>query len=310
MLRRTPALVAVLAAATLAVTGCGGGNDTPAAPASASDAAYPVSVGTVTLTEQPTKIVSLSPTATEMLFAIGAGSQVAAVDDQSNYPPEAPKTDLSGYQPNAEAIAGSSPDLVVLANDTNKIVDQLTKLKVPVYVAPAAKTLDDTYQQISDLGRLTGHADQATALNGQMKNDIDKLITDLPRPAGKKLRYYYELDPNYYTVTDQTFVGALFGELGLTSIANSADKDGSAGGYPQLSPEVVIDAGPDFVFLADVNCCQQTPEKVSERAGWGGIPAVTQHRVVALDDDIASRWGPRTVDLVRTVADAVAAASN
>ncbi|MFB9234989.1 ABC transporter substrate-binding protein [Plantactinospora siamensis] len=307
MRRRTPAiLTAVLAAAALAVTGCGGGTDRPAAPASSGNVAYPMTVGKLTLDEQPRKIVSLSPTATEMLFAIGAGSQVTAVDDQSNYPPEAPKSKLSGFQPNAEAIAGRSPDLVVISNDTNKIVDQLGKLKIPVYLAPAAKTLDDTYRQLGDLGKLTGHADQATDVAGKMKDDIAKLVKDVP--TGKKQRYYYELDPNYYTVTSKTFVGSLFSMMGLTSIADSADKDGAAGGYPQLSPEVVIDAGPDFVFLADAKCCQQTPGKVAGRAGWGGIPAVTHHRVITLDDDIASRWGPRTVDLVRSIADAVAKA--
>lgn len=160
MSRRTPRLLAAaLVAGALLLGGCAeqtSPDTTPPASRSAG-ASFPVTVGKLTLEKRPEKIVSLSPTATEMLFAIGAGKQVTAVDDQSNYPPEAPKSDLSGFQPNAEAIAGRSPDLVVLANDMNKIVDQLTALKIPVLLAPAAATLEDTYQQITDLGALTGH---------------------------------------------------------------------------------------------------------------------------------------------------------
>ncbi|HEY0700413.1 MAG TPA: ABC transporter substrate-binding protein, partial [Micromonospora sp.] len=185
MSRRTPAFLgAALAVLALALGGCADSGDksgaTPA-PSASSAAAFPVTVGSVTLDKRPEKIVALSPTATEMLFAIGAGKQVTAVDDNSNYPPEAPKTDLSGFNPNAEAVAARTPDLVVISNDSNKIVDQLTKLKIPVYVAPAARTLDDTYRQLADLGQLTGHVDEAADVTRRTKDDIAKLVGDLPK---------------------------------------------------------------------------------------------------------------------------------
>ncbi|SDZ36523.1 iron complex transport system substrate-binding protein [Micromonospora pattaloongensis] len=296
---------AVLAAAALIVTGCANGSDDTPAAAPSSAATFPVTVGTVTLEKRPEKIVALSPSATEMLFAIGAGKQVTAVDDNSNYPAEAPKSDLSGFNPNAEAIAAKNPDLVVLSNDTNKVVDQLTKLKVPVYVAPAAKTLDDTYQQIADLGALTGHPDEAADLTTRMKNEIDKLVKDVPQRA-TKLRYYYELDPTFYSVTSKTLVGSLFALVGMENVADAADPDGAKGGYPQLSQEVLVKANPDLIFLADVKCCQQSPETVKARSGWAAMNAVKNNQIVTLDDDIASRWGPRVVDLVRAIVDAVA----
>jgi iron complex transport system substrate-binding protein len=240
-----------------------------------------------------------------MLYAIGAGSQVTAVDDQSNFPAEAPKTDLSGFQPNAEAIAGESPDLVVLSNDTNKVVDQLNRLKIPVYLAGAGQTLDDSYRQIEDLGALTGHADEAADLSTRMKDEIDKLVEDVPQRA-EKLTYYYELGPELYSLTSRTFVGSLFTMVGMENVADAADADGSKGGYPQLAAESLVSADPDMIFLADTKCCQQSADTVKARAGWAGITAVKSNQIVPLDDDIASRWGPRVVDLVRQITDAVA----
>ncbi|MEV4758143.1 ABC transporter substrate-binding protein [Micromonospora sp. NPDC049559] len=305
--RATKALTATLAAAALALAGCGDpAADKPAGSASGG-AAFPVTVGQLTLAARPEKIVALSPTATEMLFAVGAGKQVTAADDNSNYPPEAPKSELSAFQPNAEAIAAKNPDLVVLSNDTNKIVDQLTALKIPVYLSPAAKTLDDTYRQLGDLGKLTGHADEATALVQRMRDDIDKLVKTVPARA-KPLSYYYELDPTYYSVTSKTFVGSLFGLVNMVNVADPADADGAKGGYPQLSAESLVKANPDFVFLADTKCCKQSLETVRARSGWADVTAVRTGQVVALDDDIASRWGPRVVDLIRAIVDAVAKA--
>lgn len=305
MKRRTTLLAAALSAVALVLGACADdASNKPAANATPDSAAFPVTVGDVTLDKRPERIISLAPVMTEILFAVGAGEQVVAVDDQSNYPPEAPKSDLSGYTPNAEAIATYTPDLVLLTYDTNNIVQQLTELKIPVYLADAPQNLDDTYRQISDVGKLTGHADEADDLVQQMKDDIAELLADLPE-RNEKLTYYHEVDPNYYTVTSKTFLGSLYAMVGLENIADPADADGSAGGYPQLSQEAIIQADPDFIFLADTKCCQQTPETVKARPGWDTLSAVKNNRVVVLDDDIASRWGPRVVDLLRVIVDEV-----
>ncbi|WP_416901580.1 ABC transporter substrate-binding protein [Micromonospora echinospora] len=309
MTRRTPRLLTVaLAVTALALGACADPDDDEPTPgASGAAGQFPVTVGELTLEKRPEKIVSLSAAATEMLFAIGAGSQVTAVDEQSNHPPEAPKTDLSGFQPNAEAISAKTPDLVVLSDDRNKIVDQLTALKIPVHLVPAAQTLDDTYRQIGELGQLTGQVDAAADLTRRMKDDITKLVADLPKRA-EKLTYYHELGPELYTATSKTYIGSLYALVGLENIADASDADGKSGGYPQLSQEVIVKADPDFIFLADTKCCQQSAQTVGARGGWGGITAVKNNQVVALDDDIASRWGPRVVDLLRAIVDAVAKA--
>jgi iron complex transport system substrate-binding protein len=303
-------MAAVTAAALVATGGCGGSGDdnagtTTTPSSSASAVAYPITVGDVTLDAQPTRIVSLTPTATEMLFAIGAGPQVVAVDDQSNYPDNAPKTDLSGFKPNAEAIAAKNPDLVVLSNDTDKIVAQLGKLKIPVFLTPAATSMEDTYSEISELGTLTGHPAESAALRTQMTTQIDKIVKSVPLRT-KPLSYYYELDPTLYSVTSKTFVGSIFTMLGMTNVADAADPDGAKGGYPQISREALVKANPDTIFLADSKCCQQSAQTVSVRPGWQAITAVKAKQIYPLDDDIASRWGPRTVALVQSVADAVA----
>jgi iron complex transport system substrate-binding protein len=311
MSRRTRALLATLTTAALAVGalalgGCADrGPDRGADPAgtAVSTSGFPVTVGDLTLDKRPEKIVSLTPTATETLFAVGAGRQVVAVDDQSNYPADAPKTALSGFKPNAEAIAKHAPDLVVISNDIDKISDALKALKIPVFLAPAAKTLDGAYAQIEDLGKLTGHATEAADVTRRMRDDIAKLVKDVPQRS-KKLSYYHELDPTLYSVTSKTFVGSLFTLVGLQNVADAADSAGS--GYPQLNVEALVKANPDMIFLADTKCCQQSAESVKARPGWGNVTAVKTGQIVALDDDIASRWGPRVVDLVRAITEAVA----
>jgi cobalamin transport system substrate-binding protein len=301
-MRRSLLWPALLLAMTLVAAGCGqdGARSDAAAPG-AQGATFPVTLdtpaGKLTLDKQPARIVSMSPTATEMLFAIGAGKQVAAVDSNSNYPEEAPKTDLSAYEPNLEAIAGFKPDLVVYSDDPGDLAAGLGKLAIPALQQPAAKTLDDTYAQLDQLGRATGHLPEATQLAATMRAEIAKIAAAKPT---HQLTYYHELDKNLYTATSKTFIGQLYAQLGMKNIADAADKDGS--GYPQLSAEYIVKADPDLVFLADTKCCGQTAKTVAARDGWDDLTAVRTGGVVELDDDVASRWGPRVVDFLQTVA--------
>lgn len=285
---------------------CGDDVSDTVAEAAACEGEFPVTVtasnGEVEVERCPERIVSLSPTGTEMLFAVGAGEQVVAVDDQSNFPAEAPMTDLSGFTPNVEAIAERDPDLVVMANDTEGAVDGLEALGIPVLLHEAAATFDDTYEQITQLGRATGHAEEAREVNAGIKSGIDDLVASIPE-LDEPPTYYHELDDTFFTVTSKTFIGEVYGLAGLENIADPADDGG--GGYPQLSAEYIVEADPDFVFLADTKCCSQTVEKVAQRPGWGELTAVEEGRVVLLDDDIASRWGPRVVDFLETVVRAV-----
>lgn len=309
--------IVVLATAALVVSGCASSEPTekPATPtatsALAAVAAFPVAItaknGPVMLSSQPKKIVSLSPTATEDLFAIGAGSQVVAVDVQSNFPTAAPKTDLSGFKASVEAISKYNPDRVIVADDMSKIVEQLTKVGVPVFLDDPATSLDDAYAQITQLGKATGHADGAAAVVADMKAKIAVAVASVKKPA-TPLTYYYEVgNAPYFGATSKTFIGSIFSQFGLTNIADAAETANS--GYPQLSDEYIVKAAPDLVFLDDTLCCRQTSATVVARPGWAQVPAVTnataKGTVVGMSDDVASRWGPRLVDLVQQIAGAV-----
>lgn len=264
-------------------------------------ATFPVEVehdgGSTTLEAEPQAIVSLSPTATEMLFAIGAGDQVVAADEFSNFPDEAPDTDLSGFQPNVEAVLSYEPDLVIMSGDANDVVASLAEVDVPVLLHGSATELDDTYRQIASLGVATGHAEEAAEVNDDIRTQLDEIADPT---AGDGLTYYHELSPELYTATSTTFIGQVYGLFGLDNIADDADEDGT--GYPQLSSEYVVDADPDLVFLSCTTFCGMTAEDFGTRDGYEEVDAVEDGAVVELDEDISSRWGPRVVDFARDIA--------
>jgi ABC-type Fe3+-hydroxamate transport system substrate-binding protein len=297
---------AALLPVLLVLAACGdsdaAGSD--AAGTSAAGDAFPVTVtgdnGELTLDEQPENIVVLSATATEMLFAIGAGPQVEAVDDTSNFPEDAPVTDLSAFTPNAEAIVGYQPDLVVLSDDMNGIVDSLNALKVPTLQLGAAQSLDDTYAQLETLGDATGHSDDAAKVVTDIQDRLEAAVDSVSDDA-KGQRVYHELDPSFYSADSTTFIGSIYEMFGLENIADGVDD--TAGGYPQLSAEYVVGQAPDLIVLADTVCCQESAATVAARPAFDTVPAVQNDKVLAMNDDIASRWGPRVADFAESIAD-------
>ena len=290
---------AAAAALALAVAGASGG--------SSATGQYPVTVigsnGKVTITKRPTRIVSLSPTATETLFAIGAGPQVVAVDDQSDFPKSAPKTALSGFTPNVEAIAAYRPDLVVIAYDPKGLSEALGRLGIAVLHQDGAKSFKGAYQQIRQLGKVTGRDGSGVKLVGAMKRKIGAIVADA-RKGRPGLSVYHELDPTLFSATSKTFIGQVYSALGLENIADAADSAGF--GYPQLSAEYVVSASPDIIVLADTVCCGQKASTVAARPGWDRISAVRTGSIVRIHDSIASRWGPRLVDFFRAMSSALA----
>jgi iron complex transport system substrate-binding protein len=264
---------------------------------------FPVTIrganGAVTIAKRPVRIVSLSPTATEQLFAVGAGRQVVAVDELSNYPRRAPRTRLSGFRPNAEAIAAYRPDLVVVHSESG--VTELERLGIKVLQLPAATNLAGAYRQVNQLGRATGHSKLAAAVVKRMRTRINASVRSVQRRA-RTLSVYHELTTDFYSVTSRTFIGQVYRLFGLRNIADAA---GGSSDYPQLSGEYIISANPDLIVLADSKCCGQRHATVAARPGWSTIGAVRNRRVVAADDDVASRWGPRIVQFVQSVAAAV-----
>ena len=247
------------------------------------------------------RIVSLSPTSTEMLFAVGAGDLVVAVDDFSNVPPEAPTTDLSGFTPNVEAIAAFEPTAVY----SSVAIEGLDAIGIENIVLPAAVTIDIVYAQIEQVGAETGNVAQAAELVLQMQTDIDAILASLPEREAP-LTYYHELDTTFFSATSSTFIGQVYSLLGLENIADPADPDGESFGFPQLSEEFIIEADPDIIFLADTIFEGQTADTVSARPGWDQLSAVSNGNVIEMNDDIASRWGPRIVDFLEVAGAAVA----
>ena len=301
-----PSALVAVSASVLLLQACG--DDTQVASSTtgvASQASSPPQASTTPTLPPVTRIVSLSPTATEMLFAIGADGQVLAVDDQSNYPAQVVDKphDLSGYQPNVEAIAALKPDLVVIGDDSTGLSKQLEALGLSTWVGPAATSFDDVYAQIEQLGALTGHVGDAAELVSTMQTEIDAAVKAAPKPT-KPLTYYHELDNTYYSVTQNTFIGQVYALFGLQSIADFQEVSSD---YPQLSAESVIQADPDFIFLADGGF-GESPDTVAARPGWANLKAVTSDRVVVVDADISSRWGPRIVDYIKDISAVVSQA--
>lgn len=274
--------------------------------ACASDSSTTDSVpvnSTQDVSEAPQRIISLSATHTEILFAIGAIEQVIAIDSTSNYPAESAGvlTELSGFEPNVEAITAYEPDLVVIGDDFVGLAEQLTAVGIKSWVSSAPTTLDEAFAQIKDLGTVVGHGDEAIALATSMKSDIDALVAQAPA-LDPPITFFHELDDTYYSVTSSTFIGSIYAALGLQNIADATEGDTD---YPQLSAEFIVSQNPDLIFLSDTKCCGVTAASVADRPGWEVLSAVQGRGIIELDDDVASRWGPRLVEFVQVISEGV-----
>ncbi len=259
-------------------------------------------------------VISLSPTATETLFALGAGPDVKAVDTDSNYPTVGlPHLKINAFSPSVEGVLGAcgakgvKPSLVVISYDANSIAEKLRAVGVRVLNQSAPSTLSGAYSQIEALGAALGRTRQAAALVASMSTSITASLASVPHVRGRSPRIYYELDPTLYSVTSSTFVGSILKRMGTVNIADPKNTSADAG-YPQLNAEYVVAANPQIIFLADTVCCHASPASVAHRAGFSRVAAVTDGHVVALNDDVASRWGPRLTELVAQLAHAVRAA--
>jgi ABC-type Fe3+-hydroxamate transport system substrate-binding protein len=294
---RSTRLAALAAAVALcSVAGCGG--DDPPATSGGDAVTVRAENGAVRIDGRPKRIVSISPTATENLFAVGAGKQVVAVDEFSKYPQSAPRTKLSYINPSAEAISAYDPDLVVIALESNKVVPSLERLEIPVLVHRPARDLAEAYSQIETLGVATGHRDKARGVVNRMKARVAEIVRRLgSKPRG--LSVYHELDPHYFSASSDTFIGRIYKLVGLRNIADRATKGGE---FPKLSAEYVVRANPDLIVLADTICCGQSLASLEKRPGLRDVAAVRNGNVLGVPDDLASHWGPRIVDFLDRVA--------
>jgi iron complex transport system substrate-binding protein len=314
---KTKAKITVVIVLSVLATACGSGADDSSNSAETTEASETTQAPDTTVApettaapatedsmeEFPQAILSLSPTATEMLFAIGAGDQVIAVDSLSNYPAQAPTTDLSAFEPNLEAIAAYGPDLVVLSYDPGEVVAGLEAAGIKTILQSSATNLEEVYAQIANLGIATGQIDGAAATNAEIQAGIDAAVANAPE-TGEPIRVYHEIDATFYSATSSTFIGQMYELLGMANVADAADADGSNFGFPQLSPEYLIEADPQMIVIT--NQAGYDATEVSERPGWTIISAVQNGNIVQVDADIVSRWGPRIVQFLEEISAAVA----
>ena len=244
---------------------------------------------------KPDRIISLSPTATEMLFAIGAGGNVVAVDSHSNFPKDAPLTNLSALEPNLEAIASYKPDLVIIAFEIGNLKVDLNAVGIEVLMLPATPTVEDALQQILEIGDITGNEENAEKLVVKIRSQIKTI--SLQREGKPKFSVYHELDENYYSPSTWSFLGNIYDILGFKNIADEADT--ARTGYPKLSAEYIMVSNPDIIVTSGLKNNKQL--KFASRAGWNAIKAVQNEAIISVEPDIAGRWGPRLIDFCEQI---------
>lgn len=269
--------------------------------ASTTNATFPITVTDssntqVVFNQAPKRIISYSPAATEVLFAVGAGSQVVAVDKFSNYPKDTdalPKVEYS--KPAPEPAVALSPDLVIMATRQEGQVPQFRALGLTVMLLKEPSDLAGVLDQIRLIGRITGHASDGEQLAASMQQRIDAVKAKVATlPAGPSPKVFYELTADGFTVGPNSFIGSLLQTAKLTNVA-----DKTSGDFPQVSAEVVIAANPDTILLADGNADtggKESPATVKARPGWANLNAVKNDRVYVINADIFNRPGPRVVD--------------
>ena len=244
---------------------------------------------------KPDRIISLSPTATEMLFAIGAGGNVVAVDSLSNFPKDAPLTNLSALEPNLEAIASYKPDLVIIAFEIGNLKVDLNAVGIEALMLPAIPTVEDALKQILEIGDITGNEENAEKLVVKIRSQIKTI--SLQREGKPKFSVYHELDENYYSPSTWSFLGNIYDILGFKNIADEADT--AKTGYPKLSAEYIMVSNPDIIVTSGLKNNKQL--KFASRAGWNAIKAVQNEAIISVEPDIAGRWGPRLIDFCEQI---------
>jgi iron complex transport system substrate-binding protein len=249
----------------------------------------------ITLAETPHRIVSLAPSNTEILFAVGAGSQVVGRDEFSDYPAEAASIESIGGsfgEYNLEAIVALKPDLVLGAEiNTPELIKQLEDLGLTVYYLQNPTTLEEMYTNLETVGGLTGH--DATELVDSLKARV-AAVDEKIAPLSSRIPVFYEIDATDptkpWTYGPGTFGDLLIDRAGGINVASIATDP-----YPQFSLEQIVSANPSIIILGDASW-GVTPESVAARPGWETIEAVKSNSIFPIDDNLISRPGPRLVD--------------
>jgi len=250
------------------------------------------------------RIISLAPSNTEILFALGAGKQVVGRDEYADYPAEAKSVVSVGGMGkyNNEQMVALKPDLVLMAEINNpEQVKAIEALGLTVYYLSNPKTLEDMYTNLEIVAKLTGHEQETAALIVTLKQRV-AAVDEKIKAASTKPVVFYELDSTDpakpYTIGPGTFVDLLITRAGGLDFSVAA---GIKDAYPQVSAEQVVSTNPDMILLGDAQWGVSV-ESVGQRPGWEKLKAVTSKQVFAFDDNTVSRPGPRLVDGLEALA--------
>jgi iron complex transport system substrate-binding protein len=245
----------------------------------------------VSFTASPKRIISLSPGATEVLYAVGASDRIVATDRFSDFPEAAKTTPKLEYSnPSPEVAVGHTPDLVVMATRQKAQVPQFRDLRLTVLYLEEPTSIQGVLDQITMLGRLTERSSEAERLVASMRQRIDAVTSKVANVTSGP-RVFYEVSPDLYTASPETFIGSSLRLLKAQNIAQ-----GARTAFPQLSAETVIGANPEVVILSDGESAKQDVETVSSRPGWADVAAVKSKRIFPIDPNLANRPGPRVVE--------------
>jgi iron complex transport system substrate-binding protein len=265
---------------------------------------YPLTVTdemnrTVTLQAEPQRIISMLPSHTETLCALGICDRLVGVDSFSNYPPEAealPKLGggLTGYDggPDVEGIVALEPDLV-LVSEYGELAQLLEQAGLTVY-AGSPQSYEDTFTFFEVLGQLTNREIEAALLTEKVKKEVEA-VSSLVAGA-ESVSVYYEIDATPYSVGPNSFIGTLLSKAGGQTIVTEEQGD-----FPQLDPEFIISSDPEVIILSDAPSGESI-ETLQARPGWENLQAITNNKVFAMTDeqnDVANRPGPRLAEVVR-----------
>lgn len=256
----------------------------------------------VTVETVPQRIISLLPSNTEILFAVGADDQVVGVTSFCNYPPEATTRQQVGGITNRslsiETIVALEPDLVLASGSQDKIIPPLEQAGLTV-IALKPATLTDIYANIELVGSVTGHLDQATTLTTNMRRRVETVSAKVAAIApDQRLMVFYEVwDDPLMTAGPNTFTGQIVEIAGGNNIFSDVSED-----WPQVSAEIIVDRDPEVILGPDSHGDALVAEKIAARPGWANVAAVKTGRVYLLDGDAVSRPGPRIVNILEEIA--------
>ncbi|WP_419873194.1 helical backbone metal receptor [Candidatus Pristimantibacillus sp. PTI5] len=266
----------------------------PTPDASAQTTVYPLTMkddtGTeITFEKQPAKVVTLVPSETETIYAIGSGEQVVGVDQWSDYPEEAAsKPKVGDMTTNIEAVVALNPDLVLASSSLNtEAITKLRALNIAVY-ATDPLTYDAVIAKIENLGHIMNKQSEATAVADHMR-EVKQQVSDAVKDAEKK-KVYLEFSQGW-TVGSGTFLDELLGLAGGNNISA-----GSPGWY-EVNAEEVVTQNPELIIYPDL---KEDPNPIvagiDSRPGWDVIDAVKNKQMFAVTENPLVRVGPRLAD--------------